>query len=162
VGTFSYSGQPGGSDVDTVRFLVGDTDPTEPLLSDEEITWLATIWVGKGSYYYTAAMAAKAIAAKFAREVTTTSDGQTVNADQLQQKYLTMATQLLVQHESLQGSGATVDVGGIDVWDYPDPTVTSPAFGTQMHDSYDAGQQDWGDYGNQSYFDYLAGTWRRG
>ena len=161
MGTFSYSGQPGGSSVDTVRFLVGDTDSTEPLLSDEEITWLDTTWGGKGSYYYTASMAAKAIAAKFAREVTTTSDGQTVNADNLQQKYLTMATQLMAQHDTLLGAGAIVEVGGIDIWAFPDPTITSPAFGTQMHDSHEAGPQDWGDYGNNAYFDYLTGSWRR-
>ena len=158
---FTYNAVLGSDVVDTVRFLTGDTDATEPLLWDEEITWLDEIWGYKGSVYYTAAMAARAIAAKFAREVTTTSDSQTVNAEALQQKYTELAIALMASHDTLNGSGATVDVGGIDPFSFPDPSVTSPAFGTGMHDSYEAGWQDWGDWGNYRYWDDATNSWRR-
>lgn len=39
--TFTYSGNPGSSNRDQVRFLIGDTDPAaEEKLSDEEIQYL--------------------------------------------------------------------------------------------------------------------------
>lgn len=39
---WSYSGNPGNSLQDQVRFLIGDTDPRRPLLYDGEIIWLLT------------------------------------------------------------------------------------------------------------------------
>lgn len=38
--TWSYSGSPDSSDKDEVRFLIGDTDTDEQLLTDEEINYL--------------------------------------------------------------------------------------------------------------------------
>ena len=132
---------------DQVRFLVGDTDPTEFFLHDAEIEWLIYVWQHKGSIYFTASMAAESIAAKFAREVTTNSDSQTVSTSELQQKFLDLAARLMRMHETLL-TGGEVDMGGVNAGEQPDPTVTSPAFGTQMHDSIEAGNQDMGDWGN--------------
>lgn len=39
-GNWTYSGNPDFSAKDQTRFLVGDTDKNDPLLSDEEIAWL--------------------------------------------------------------------------------------------------------------------------
>ena len=36
-GNWTYSGDPASSDKDAVRYLIGDTDTTDQLLSDEEI-----------------------------------------------------------------------------------------------------------------------------
>ena len=36
----TYSGDPSASDLDAVRFTTGDTDTSDPMLQDEEITWL--------------------------------------------------------------------------------------------------------------------------
>lgn len=135
---------------DQVRFLVGDTDPGEFFLHDDEIIWLISQWGQKGSAYYVAAMAAESIAAKFAREVTTNSDSQTVNTSELQAKYLDLAARLLRQHETLL-TGGEVDMGGVNAGEQPDPTVTSPAFGTGMHDFVEAGTQDAGDWGNFTF-----------
>lgn len=143
---FTYEGNLATDVRDQVRFLVGDTDPTEFFLQDGEIAWLALIWSPKGSIYYVAAMACEAIAAKFAREVTTTSDSQTVSTSELQQKYLDLAARLMRQHETLL-TGGVVSMGGVDAGEQPDPTVTSPAFGTGMHDFIEAGNQDMGDWG---------------
>ena len=38
--SFSYGGDPSGSDIDRIRFIVGDTDGKEALLQDEEIEWI--------------------------------------------------------------------------------------------------------------------------
>lgn len=38
--SFSYSGQPGVVLIDTIRFLIGDTNPADPLLQDGELTFL--------------------------------------------------------------------------------------------------------------------------
>lgn len=142
--TFTYGADPTASTIDAVRFLVGDTDSDEVFLSDEEIRWLQSQWDGKGSVYYTASMAAEAIAAKFAREVTTSSDSQSVSTSELQQKFTDLAVRLRAQHQSLL-SGGSVDVGGINAGEQPDPTILPLAFGTGMHDNYEAGNQDYGD-----------------
>src|SRR5438128_529157 len=41
-GTFSYSGDPSYSVGDEVRFLMQDTDRTDPQVSDEEIAYMVT------------------------------------------------------------------------------------------------------------------------
>jgi hypothetical protein len=144
---FTYEASLASSKKDQVRFLVGDTDPDEFFLHDDEITWLLTIWEGKGTVFYVASMAAESIAARFAREVTTSSDSQTVSTSELQQKYLDLAARLMRMHETLLTDGV-VDMGGVTAGEQPDPTVTSPAFGTGMHDFVEAGPQDMGDWSN--------------
>lgn len=39
--SFTYSGNPATSKIDLVRFTLGDTSSTKPLLQDEEINYLA-------------------------------------------------------------------------------------------------------------------------
>ena len=38
--SFSYSGNPSNSALDEARFLVGDTDPNNPIMQDEEIQYI--------------------------------------------------------------------------------------------------------------------------
>ena len=38
--SFTYSGNPETSTLDAVRFMIGDTNPCDPLLQDEEINYL--------------------------------------------------------------------------------------------------------------------------
>ncbi len=40
----SYSGDPSTSDLDTVRFLIRDTDISDPAFTDAELTFLLTEW----------------------------------------------------------------------------------------------------------------------
>jgi len=51
---FTYSGDPSASDLDAVRFLIGDTAENDAELQDEEILYLLTTWGGT----YPAAIAA--------------------------------------------------------------------------------------------------------
>lgn len=52
--TWTYSGDPGASALDEVRFLIQDTDQDDQLLSDEEIEYLIDVYVDP----YSAAVAA--------------------------------------------------------------------------------------------------------
>ena len=62
--TWTYAGDPSATSLASIRFLIGDTDTTDQLLSDEEINYLI---VEEGASYKTASFACRAIAAKFAR-----------------------------------------------------------------------------------------------
>jgi hypothetical protein len=52
--TFTYSGNPGASTRDLVRFLISDTNSADAYFQNEELDYLITIW-GNG---YTAAIEA--------------------------------------------------------------------------------------------------------
>lgn len=147
--TFTYGGDPSRSPLEAVRYLLGDTEPAEPLTTDEEITWVMEEFSDKTPYYQ-AAQIARNIAARLAREVSFSSDGQSVSLSEIQQKYTLLAKDLMDQHDELAGEGASVIVGGMLVNEYIDPTVKPFAFGTGMHDNPDAGQQDFG-YGPDDY-----------
>jgi hypothetical protein len=62
--TWSYSGNPASSTRDAVRFLIGDTDTNDQLLSNEEIDYTIS---SSGSLYQAAHDCAYAIASSFAR-----------------------------------------------------------------------------------------------
>jgi hypothetical protein len=62
--TWSYSGNPNTTDRDAVRFLIGDTDYDDQLLSDEELAFVLT---DEPDVRRAASRAAEAVAAKFAR-----------------------------------------------------------------------------------------------
>lgn len=70
--TWTYV-DPNNNARDKVRFLIGDTDSTEPLLSDEEIAF--TISEAGGSVYQGGHDACYAIAAKFSRMAQSKSVG---------------------------------------------------------------------------------------
>jgi hypothetical protein len=64
--TWSYSGNPGASDLDEVRFLIQDTDTNEQLLSNEEINYLIAAYVDP---YLAAIGAVGILIAQASREV---------------------------------------------------------------------------------------------
>ena len=70
--TWTYTGNPASSAKDAIRFLVGDTDTTDQLLSDEEIAWVNTeasgTPTGTTAIYDAAAQCALTIATKLGRE----------------------------------------------------------------------------------------------
>jgi len=69
---WSYSGDPASSDKDAIRYLVGDTSSTDPLVFDPEIAFALA---ERGSRYGAAALICRQLAARFAREAST-SDGK--------------------------------------------------------------------------------------
>lgn len=70
--TWTYSGDPGDSARDAIRFLIGDTDTNDQLLSDEEIAWVNAQASGTttslDAVYDAAAQCAMTIATKLGRE----------------------------------------------------------------------------------------------
>lgn len=62
--TWSYSGNPGASDLDHIRFLIQDTDTTDQLFSNEELTYLFNSY---GDAYSAAIAAVTTLIAKGSR-----------------------------------------------------------------------------------------------
>lgn len=65
--TFTYSGDPAASDLDNLRFTVGDTISTDVLLTDEELN---SILVTNTSVKSAAVVAVRRILAIMSRQVT--------------------------------------------------------------------------------------------
>ncbi len=61
---WTYSGNPGASDLDLIRFLIQDTDSTEQLFSNEELLYLNTTY---GDPYSAAIAAVTSLIAKGSR-----------------------------------------------------------------------------------------------
>lgn len=63
--TWTYSGNPASDDKDAVRFLIGDTESSDPLIQDEEVAYLLSVYTEPA---HSAVAAARSIAARFSRE----------------------------------------------------------------------------------------------
>ncbi|MCL6597947.1 MAG: hypothetical protein K6T81_04335 [Alicyclobacillus macrosporangiidus] len=65
---WTYSGDPAASDRDRLRFDLGDTVQSDPLLQDEELDYCLS---AESSYYGALARACESIAMRFSREAST-------------------------------------------------------------------------------------------
>lgn len=70
--TWSYSGDPGASSLDAMRFLLGDTSETTAVFTDEELTWLLT---QNSNIYFAAAQAAESAATSASQAITSGTGG---------------------------------------------------------------------------------------
>ena len=117
--TWSYTGNPGSSAKDAIRFLIGDTDTTDQLLSDEEIAWLNLEQTGSATstddLYYTAHYACHSIAAKLARLADKSIGGLSVSLSQKANAYLTQAKELFKHAQ--RTSAPLPYAGGITISD---------------------------------------------
>lgn len=143
--TWTYSGNPSSTPVDEQRFLVGDVDNDRQLLQNEEIQyWLDKLGPAYGdSPLMSAAYLADTIAARFAAEVSQSGDGVNVAADQLQEKFTTLAVSLREQHARLAGVGAGPYMGINDLTNDPYQRPGWASLG--QHDNPEAGTQDTAD-----------------
>lgn len=89
--TWSYSGDPSESDLNEVRFLVGDTDSTDQLLTDEEIEWALT---EESNTILVAAKLARALAAKYSRKVDKSVGDLKISYSQLSKQFSSLADDL--------------------------------------------------------------------
>jgi hypothetical protein len=95
--TFTYGGDPAASPLEEIRFLVGDTDSTRPLLSDEEIDYVIAKWDPLyGSTTLNAAVCCEVIAGHYAREISVSADGV---SHPLPNPFMVAATQNPVEQE---------------------------------------------------------------
>lgn len=160
---FSYSGDPGSSELDEVRFYVQDTDQFRPLLQDEEIEFLIAQWKPVyDSPLYVAAVCAEVISASFAAQVNVSADGINVDQGSLQSKYNDLAASLRDQYHALSGVNGP-DLSSLMSQD-PDMSITPLTFGVGVMDNARAGGQDYGAYrgpghGNPAVGDYPEQTW---
>lgn len=128
--------------INTVRLLVGDTDTTDQLVQNEEITF-ALSQTGD-NVYYAAVWICRAIAAKFSRMVTTTLDGAlSANYSDKAKQYNQLAVQVEAQGKKTSGKALGVSAGGISVaaMDLANATTdrVTPAFGVTQFDNVEAG-----------------------
>ena len=92
--TWSYSGSPGDSDLDAVRFLSQLTDSADERLSDEEIEWILT---KEDTNVGAAARCCEVLSVKYASEadVTVGSAGEfKIKASQLSSQFAVRASTL--------------------------------------------------------------------
>jgi hypothetical protein len=139
----SYSGDPGTSARDAVRFWCQDTEPGFWLLTDFEHDYLIekvsadtnddVVWI--------ASVAATVIAAKFTREVTVSADGVSVDVGALQQKYRDLAMTLRDTYEETHGD---MELPSNALWPNKDWSIPDLLFGIGMSDNFYAGEQDYG------------------
>jgi len=61
----TYSGDPSASDLDHIRFVIGDTDVNDPLLQDGELNYCLS---RESSFYGACALACESIGNRFSQE----------------------------------------------------------------------------------------------
>lgn len=98
------------TDIDKVRFLIGDTDVSNAVVSNEEITGLVTLM---GSVYLAAAQAADGLAGKYSRSVSFAVEGLRIENTQKYEHYRGLAQTLRAQASLASGGLGTPFVGGV-------------------------------------------------
>lgn len=93
---WTYSGNPSASTLDAVRFLTGDTDTTDQLLSDAEITYIIT---ENATVLRSASESCRAIAAKFARLMSRSVGGLSADFSAKYSQYLQLADNIMSRDE---------------------------------------------------------------
>lgn len=99
---------PDTSDKDAVRFLVGDTGPTDWYLQDEEITWALA---QQSTVHMAAAVCAEAIAGQLARLADLSLDDTSISYSQRHRHYMDLAERL---RETPTSSLSDAASGGTD------------------------------------------------
>lgn len=96
--TWTYSGDPSSSARDAIRFLIGDTDTTDQLISDEEIAWVNTEASGTATattaLYDAAARCCLTVASKLARQSDKSVGDLSVSLSQRSAAYKAMALEM--------------------------------------------------------------------
>ena len=100
---------PADSPVDSVRFLIGDTDLSAPQLSDGEIQFALD---QNANIYAAAAICARALSARYARRVDTRFETVESKYSQLRDNYEMLARSLDAQAKKKGTLGAPI-AGGI-------------------------------------------------
>lgn len=160
--TWTYSGDPSTSELDAVRFALGDTDTSFQLMQNEEINYVIALADPiYSNNFMTASICADLIANSLAREISISADGVTAGADQLQAKFQLLASNLRKMYDRIAGVGAQPFVGGVDVFCPPDFSVKPLVFGKGFTDNLRAGQQNYGDLGDYVY-EYPETPWGDG
>lgn len=103
--TWTYSGNPGATNRDAVRFLIGDTDNTAQLVTDEEIAYMLA---QEGTSTSAAARICRSLAAKYARYMDQSVGDLSISYSQRYQQF----SELAVKLESDAGSRVGIPYAG--------------------------------------------------
>jgi len=130
--------------LNSVRLLVGDTDTSDQLVQNEEITF--GLAQANDNIYYAAAWVCRTIAAKFSRMVDTTLDGAlSAKYSTRAQQYQQLAAQVEAQGKKTSGKSLGAFGGGYSSSAMQvvnqDPDRVKPAFGINQFDNVEAGEQ---------------------
>lgn len=125
--SFFYSEDPTTSDKDAVRFLIGDTDDSDPLVQDEELNYL----LGRfPQVEIAAANACEAIAARFARAADEKTGPTSKKFSQISANYRTRGKEL--RTTSLTAELTAPLFGGVKIDDNrtldQDTSLIQPSF----------------------------------
>ena len=131
---FTYV-DPTSGDRDKVRFLIQDTDSTDPHLQDAEINYLVSVW---GNVYRAAAYAAEAIAAQYSHK---TNYSRSIGDLSISESYSESATQFrelakTLREQELDLFPPTAKINASAIIATADKLVTTykTDFYTGMHD----------------------------
>jgi len=132
-----YSGDPAKSDIDLLRFTVGDTDSTNELLTDTEYDYLIDSNGVAGDPVSIAPLVAESISAKLSPFVDYRIHGVSVSGGDLVKQYQRLSERL--RGGLLGGTGADLPfAGGISVADKEAREANADNVGSQfsigMHD----------------------------
>jgi hypothetical protein len=130
---WSYSGDPANSDRDQVRFLFGDTDTTDQLLTDAEVDF--TVAEHPDNLFLAAAACADAVASRKTRLANKSVGDLSLTYSQVAQQFKTLAAQLRTRAAM---AGTSPYAGGISIADKDavgtDSDRVVPAFKVGLHD----------------------------
>jgi hypothetical protein len=135
--SWSYSGDPSNSPLDELRFLLGDTDPDCPILSDEELNYI----LGKANNDMQAAVLAslQIIVIKYARLKDETVGDVQVKYSQIYDHYFDLLKKEQEAGSITSLSSGGIYAGGISVTDkktrQSDPDRVQPKFFKDLGDS---------------------------
>jgi hypothetical protein len=108
--SWSYSGNPGSSPKDAVRFLIQDTIPSQPQLQDEEINWMLSLY--NNAPMNAAIRACETLMAKYSRMVDQAVGQVKVSFSQRMKSYeqllITLRNRLSIEDSAFYAGGINV------------------------------------------------------
>lgn len=111
---WTYGGTPGTDTAaerrDAVRWFVGDTDTNDQQVTDEEIAFALS--QASDSTYLAAAIVARSIAGKYARDVNSSVESLRISASEKQEHYLALADRMEKQAKQFGAGGLGVPLFG--------------------------------------------------
>src|SRR5262245_13993314 len=131
--SYTYSGNPAASPVDTVHYRLGDVDPAAPIATDEECAF-ALCENGQNTYLAAAALAEAKALTFVNRPISVKRGDRTTTYANGAEAYLMLARSLRLQ-ASMQTT--TIYAGGQSVTekraDRLDPTLVQPFATVDLH-----------------------------
>jgi hypothetical protein len=132
--TWTYTGDPSANNRDEVRFLIGDTDNTDPIVQDEEIAYAVA---QEANNRLAAIRIVRSLIGKYSRKVDKSVGDLKISYSQIAKNYTDLAKFLEESDDNLYAPIAYA--GGISLSDKDtvrqDSDRTDPIFKKGMNDN---------------------------